>query len=193
MYPVSTQRLVNEPFAWSDNVFSKDELDLIIKMGKELSLIEASVNNSGIPKFDTRRSKIGWFQPNVSTDFIFSRVRDAINRLNAQFYQYTLTEMEDIQFSEYDESYNGMYRNHTDDGFEGYGRKLSFSLQLSDEEDYDGGDLLIYRFKLTDGLQVPKTQGLLTIFPSWTIHEVTSVTKGTRHSLVGWVHGPNFR
>jgi len=193
MYPVTTQRLVNEPFAWADSIFSKEELDLIIKMGKELSLVEASVNNSGIPKFDTRRSKIGWFQPGVSTDFIFSRIRDAINRLNAQFYQYTLTEMEDIQFSEYDETYQGMYRNHTDDGFEGYGRKLSFSLQLSDEEDYTGGDLLIYRFKLTDGLQVPKTRGLLTIFPSWTIHEVTPVTRGTRNSLVGWVHGPNFR
>ena len=193
MYSVIPQQLVNEPFAWATDVFGKEELDLIVRMGKEMSLIDAGVNNTGIASLDARRSKIGWFKPNIATEFIFSRVKDAVNKLNNQFYRYDLTEMEDLQFSEYDEKYAGMYRDHTDDGFEGYGRKVSFTLQLTDEEEYEGGDLLIYRFKRDSSLQVPKTRGLLTIFPSWTIHEVTPVTKGTRHSLVGWVHGPNFR
>ena len=28
---------------------------------------------------------------------------------------------------------------------------------------------------------------------SWIVHDVTPVTQGTRHSLVGWVNGPNFK
>lgn len=193
MYPVKTENLFNEPFAWSTDTFSNEELDLIVRLGKELPMQDAGVNNTGIASLDTRRSKISWIKPEINTEFIFRRVAEIVNRLNDNFYKYDLTEMEDIQFSEYDESYQGMYANHTDDGFEGYGRKLSFSLQLSDEDEYEGGDLLFYRFKANSPLYAPKKKGMIVIFPSWTIHEVAPVTKGTRYSLVGWVHGPNFR
>lgn len=193
MYSIRKERLVNEPFAWATGVFNDEEIDLIIRLGQEQPLINAGVNNTGIASLDTRRSKINWIKPTVATEFIFRRLGEVINRLNNDFYQYELTEMEDLQFSEYDSSYQGMYTDHTDDGFEGYGRKLSFSLQLSDETAYEGGDLLFYRFKRDSSLQAPKQKGSIIIFPSWTIHEVTPVTVGTRHSLVGWVHGPNFR
>jgi len=33
----------------------------------------------------------------------------------------------------------------------------------------------------------------MIFFPSYTLHEVTPVTKGTRYTLVGWVHGPAFK
>ena len=32
----------------------------------------------------------------------------------------------------------------------------------------------------------------IVFFPSWMPHMVTPVTKGTRKTLVGWVHGPDF-
>jgi PKHD-type hydroxylase len=34
---------------------------------------------------------------------------------------------------------------------------------------------------------------MITLFPSWSLHRVTPVTKGTRYSLVAWVSGPRFR
>ena len=33
----------------------------------------------------------------------------------------------------------------------------------------------------------------LAIFPTYWLHRVTPVTKGTRDAVVGWVHGPSFR
>jgi PKHD-type hydroxylase len=193
MWKMTADREPNEAFIWIADVFSKEEIELIINIGKNLPIEDGGVNNNGKAAYETRRSRISWIKPSVNTEFIFHKISDAIHRVNDAYYKFDLTEMEDIQFSEYDESYQGMYRNHTDDGFEAVDRKLSFSLQLSDPADYDGGELLMYRFKLDNPLEVPKQRGLLAAFPSWTIHEVTPVTRGTRYTLVGWCHGPRFR
>jgi PKHD-type hydroxylase len=69
-------------------------------------------------------------------------------------------------------------------------RKLTFVIQLSDPCEYEGGKLMIYY----DGQihEAPNEFGSMIIFPSSLAHEVTPITKGTRHSLVGWVTGPNI-
>ena len=70
-------------------------------------------------------------------------------------------------------------------------RKLSFTLQLSDPTDYDGGDMVI----LTNHERkvLSKTRGSITIFPSYLLHRVETITRGIRYSLVGWVSGPRFK
>jgi PKHD-type hydroxylase len=71
-------------------------------------------------------------------------------------------------------------------------RKLSFSLQLSDETEYKGGELQI----IDDAeklYSVPKKRGLLVCFDSRARHRVTKVTSGRRKSLVGWIVGPRWR
>ena len=183
-----------EPYAWSRNVFTDDELDLIINIGKSQVTSEASVNDKNVPLDNVRRSKISWIRPEVQHKFIFLKISEALHKVNHAFYNYDITEIEDLQFTEYDSSYNGMYRNHTDDGHDAeYYRKLSFTLQLSDPTEYEGGDLQLYRFKLDNPNIVQREKGLFAVFPSSTIHEVTTVTKGIRYALVGWVHGPRFR
>lgn len=194
MWKFSQQIIPNEPYAWTRDIFTADELQLIIDIGTALPMEDGGVDNKEIKRDAARRSKISWIYPGVDTNFIFLRIEEAIKSINHNFYNYDLTEMENLQFSEYDESYTGMYRNHTDDGFDTtYYRKLSFSLQLSAPDEYDGGELLLYRFKLDNPNIVHREKGLLAAFPSSTIHEVTPVTRGTRYSLVGWVHGPRFR
>lgn len=73
-----------------------------------------------------------------------------------------------------------------------YIRKLSFSLQLSDIDDYEGGQL---QFLSDDGKTyfAPKKKGTLIIFDSRVKHRVLKVTKGQRKSLVGWVVGPRWK
>lgn len=76
-----------------------------------------------------------------------------------------------------------------------YIRKLSFSLQLSDSNDYTGGDLQFHHnnYAKTGVLTAPRDKGSLIIFDSRLSHRVKKVTSGQRESLVGWVVGPRWK
>lgn len=71
-------------------------------------------------------------------------------------------------------------------------RKLSFVVQLSDPDDYEGGNLQLLG---EDGRSyfAPRRKGTVIVFDSRTQHRVLKVTKGTRKSLVGWVVGPRWK
>ena len=68
-------------------------------------------------------------------------------------------------------------------------RKLSFSLQLTDENDYEGCDL---EFVASNEL-APRERGAIIFFPSFVMHRVTPLISGERNAMVGWVCGPNFK
>jgi PKHD-type hydroxylase len=71
-------------------------------------------------------------------------------------------------------------------------RKLSFSMQLSDEDEYEGGEL-----QLMDSsghlYTTSKERGVIVIFDSRLVHRVRKVKSGCRRSLVGWAVGPRWR
>jgi PKHD-type hydroxylase len=64
-------------------------------------------------------------------------------------------------------------------------------LQLTDPSQYEGGNLQIVTGG--DPLTVRKQRGLVAVFPSYVLHQVTPVTKGSRQSLVAWITGPQFK
>ena len=71
-------------------------------------------------------------------------------------------------------------------------RKLSFTLQLSDPDEYEGGNVQL----IDDGGKsyiIPRQRGTIVLFDSRTSHRVLKVTKGTRRSIVGWVVGPRWK
>lgn len=85
--------------------------------------------------------------------------------------------------------------------FIGMCRKVSITVNLSDPEDYEGGDLWLTHLPSdsnSDKLETftnPdfRTKGAVVVFPSWVRHRVTPVTKGTRYSAVAWFNGPPIR
>jgi len=66
-------------------------------------------------------------------------------------------------------------------------RKMSVSVILND--DYEGGDFEFF----DDPEPVRGGKGTVIVFPSYHVHRVTPVTKGTRYSLVTWVLGEPFK
>ena len=71
-------------------------------------------------------------------------------------------------------------------------RKVSITVQLSDTDDYEGGNLEIWSGG--DNVKIaPRGRGNVVIFPSYMMHRVTPVTKGTRKSFVLWVGGEHYR
>ena len=138
-----------------------------------------------------RKTNLAWAE--VGTE-IFDTVFDYITSANESAgWNYDITGMEPVQLGEYTDG--GHYVWHTDMDnpcMEGYQRKLSCSVQLSDPDTYEGGDLILedsrgYEFT------APRQKGSVIVFPSFLKHKVTPVTKGVRYSAVGWMRGPAFR
>lgn len=111
---------------------------------------------------------------------------------NIENFKYNVTNLGSTEFFTYEE---GMfYTPHTDvsDHIDNYthGRKLTVIIQLSNSDDYDGGNLILYR-KLKPQL-FPREKGTVIVFNSSMTHAISKVTRGTRHSLCGWMMGPPF-
>ena len=68
-------------------------------------------------------------------------------------------------------------------------RKLSFALQLSDPDDYEGGNVVLLD-EAGKKYIVPRKRGTIVLFDSRTQHRVNKVKSGMRKSIVGWVVGP---
>ena len=185
------EQVITENWAYADDLFSPEEAQKIIDThNKDLSRGQVGGNYD----LDTiRRSEVSFLDSkNPDNHWVFQRLTGAIVNLNKQYFHFDLEKIETIQFSVYDETYKGFYDKHIDFMYRGLGfRKLSFSVLLSDPNDFEGGDLLLHY--TADPDHAHRQQGGLTLFPSYALHEVTPVTKGTRYALVGWVMGPRFR
>ena len=71
-------------------------------------------------------------------------------------------------------------------------RKLSFTLQLSDPDEYEGGNVQLID-ESGKSYIAPRQRGTIILFDSRTQHRVIKVKKGVRKSIVGWVLGPRWR
>ena len=183
-----------EPFVWWDGAFNYDELAFLQQKAKESQMranVGGGVDENELKKI--RRSHISWMQNTPETEWVFKRLAHVVSSLNAQFYSFDLTGFgEALQLTNYQDNEQGMYGWHQDsNGRLGASRKLSIVLQLSDPSEYEGGNLQIWNG--SDPLNVEKKKGLIAAFPSYTVHQVTPVTKGNRQSLVAWITGPAFK
>jgi len=184
---------VNEYWAYLDNIFTPQECQQIIEQGQELEIIPGKINKTTEVQTEIRKNTLGFFDSSDPANaWIFQRLTGAITNLNTQFFNYDLDYIETLQFTVYDQL-DDHYAAHMDSimPVSVHNRKLSFSVQLTAPEDYEGCDLEIFR----NGEYQPviRTQGSMIFFPSFILHKVTPLTRGKRHSLVGWVCGPNFK
>jgi PKHD-type hydroxylase len=138
-----------------------------------------------------RKSNVSWINPNDSINWAYERIQNIVLKLNEDYFKFHLIGFcEGFQFTEY-EAPSGHYTTHIDKFLYGAVRKLSITIQLSNPSDYEGGNLEL--FFSNDPTIMPKEQGFLAAFPSYTLHGVTPVTKGTRYSLVAWISGDPFK
>ena len=180
------------PFVWWEGAFTEEQLNWLQAKAKaaERNAQVGGNRNDGVDK-NIRRSQVSWLSNTPDTEWVFTKLADIVSKLNAQHFRFDLTGFgEPLQLTNYDQSENGMYGWHQDYGG-AISRKLSMTLQLTDPSEYEGGNLQI----LTAGepINVRKQRGLVAIFPSYELHQVTPVTQGSRQSLVAWVSGPAFK
>jgi PKHD-type hydroxylase len=182
----------HEFVTWNDG-FTKEEINEVIKIGDALEKEHSKVDKGILSPKEIRISEIAWMHPTENTIWIYDKLSWILRQLNAQFYRFNITGFnEPLQYTTYNgiEKDGGHYSWHRDTGVD-VPRKLSMIMQLSDPNEYEGGDL-----ELLNGngniLKVDKKKGFIAMFPSYHAHRVTPVTSGFRRSLVVWASGPAF-
>ena len=78
------------------------------------------------------------------------------------------------------------YGWHVDNPFSKHGRRdISFTVFLSNLDDYEGGGLEIQGVQDTSLFRLPA--GHVVMYPSSSLHRVQPVSRGTRYACVGWI------
>ena len=196
---------INIPVVFK-KAFSKDFCQKIIDIQKNTSFKKGTVSEANNLNLKWRDSNI------IFTDeqWIYDAVVPWFEKANKEGkYNFRLNWYEPAQVTKYDK--NGFYGWHEDENSTAYPndhhninfrnkiRKLSCSVLLSEPNTYEGGDFnfaipmarhanLMYKKITLKSLEV----GTMIVFPSFTLHRVNPVTKGTRYSLVVWALGPTY-
>lgn len=185
-----------ETFATWENGFSESQIQEIISIGESLNKTKATIggksDNDDYSKI--RESLVSWISFNENTAWIYDNLAFIVRQLNGQYFDFDVSGfVEDFQYTVYEANKKSHYNWHMDKGLiNGMSpRKLSLVLQLSDPSEYKGGDLEFMTG--SEPIVATKKKGLIYVFPSWIMHRVTPVTKGTRRSLVVWAAGPKFK
>jgi len=191
-YLLTPHALPVEPWVWWEGAFTEQELNWLQSKAKHAEQNAQVGGNSGSGvNPNIRRSQVSWIINEPDTKWIFEKIANVVSQMNANHFRFDLTGFgEPLQLTNYDQSENGMYGWHQDYGG-GVSRKLSVTVQLTDPSEYEGGNLQI----MTSGQpqNVRKQRGLIALFPSYVLHQVTPVTQGSRQSLVVWISGPAFK
>ena len=192
--------ILKTPYYYFDKVFKKEECENLIKIGSNLILEEAKTK--GKDK-NYRKSKISW----LSENWIYDRLNSYLEETNKEAgWNFEYSFIEPLQFTKYskEDYYDwhtdgnsdeyATYKNQKNENFNGKIRKISATISLSSQSDYDGGDLEFdWGLFGRKNIKEIKQQGSIIFFPSFTQHRITPVTRGTRYSLVMWVLGRPFK
>jgi PKHD-type hydroxylase len=181
--------------------FSPEELEKVYKDVATLPFRKGSVGDIVGDQMETvdttiRSSSIKWIPKTEKWSWLYTKLFNmAIEANNALWHFDLFTAIDSIQYTEYHAEEGGHYTWHQDIGPGPMSkRKVSITVQLSDSDEYEGGNLEL--FKGGDPEQAdkaPRGKGVVFIFPSYMMHRVTPITKGTRRSFVLWVGGTHYK
>jgi PKHD-type hydroxylase len=195
-------------FYYFDSAFSPFLCDKIIEEGYSNNPDFALTGRTGYTRSkkeiektkEIRNSNVSW----INDWWVKKELEPYVKRANEMAgWNFNFTKSEASQFTIYEPGeYYDWHRDaqnypYTQGEQKGLIRKLSVTVSLSNPEDYEGGFLEFsrendfnkkYFYKVREILP----RGSICVFPSYTWHRVTPVTKGKRLSLVQWNLGDGY-
>ena len=192
--------IINEPKwkSWvvetTSPLFSPEQCRKIIDCGRRQPPQQAQVGmNKPGGGTDTKKrvTTISWI-PFKEMEPMYNDINTFIQKTNLNHFGFGDIQItEQAQFTEYPEG--GFYDWHIDCDVnmehEPPVRKISMTLLLSPENQFEGGDLEL----MAPGKFVKLKQGHAIMFASFLNHRVNPVIRGVRQSLVMWFGGKPFR
>lgn len=205
--------LVPAPFYISNDFLSLkevDDLDRITKKYDDKLFLGSVIGKDGeqSAKEHSRNSTIAFLrnEPDPEFDHYDDLIINKVKNINDNIFNLELTSCMNPQYTVYEKD---MHFNWHPDGQFGVmdmrglnsiphhleWRKLSTVIMLSDEKDYQGGDLELVTSTSPDRCvtSLRLGRGDAITFPSFLMHRVTPITLGVRKTLVYWFCGPRWR
>ena len=176
-------------------IFSPKQCQMVINKGMSLKSEEAKVGMGKRPGGgydpDKRITTISWIPFKEMPEMYRDIEKTMLQANNNHFGFDGMRLTEPAQFTHYPTG--GFYQWHMDNDVVGKHqppiRKISMTLLLSPENEFEGGELEF----MSKGKTAKLKQGQAIFFASWLQHRVKPVTKGERKSLVMWFGGPPFK
>ena len=192
IFPKNKDNINHTTYYWFKNGFNDEEIKKIKDYVKNIEFQKGTIfnqQNNGYNR-SIRDSEIKWIKYNEETQWLYDKIYNYANIANNKIYQFKLHySLDDIQYSRY--SLNGKYDFHVDIGSgRNSMRKLSCSILLNDPEEFEGGNFEFQTGKNPE--KVPLIKGSVVFFPSFFLHRVCEITKGSRESLVLWIGGDSY-
>ena len=178
-------------------LFTPQQCQDIIDMGHQQKAEEAKVGHREGGKegnYDTkmRVTTVSWI-PFKTMPEMYKIIERSMLQANGNHFGYEGMQLTEVaQFTEYPKG--GFYDWHMDADVncihEPPVRKVSMTILLSPQNEFEGGDLEF----MSEGNKPPQlVQGQAIYFCSLIRHRVAKVKKGIRRSLVMWFGGPPFK
>jgi PKHD-type hydroxylase len=189
---------ITYPYITMDGLIDNSTVDLITQycdqQGVNPSTLGHRGQNTEIRLCDTKFHYI-----NNQSNWIFDILEYIANTVNDKYYQFDLLGFDRFQYTVYNQP-GAHYTYHSDmvlgpvylDELKPP-RKLSFSLILSDNSEYQGGDFEVIANAMPYPVVVPQQKGRVIAFPSYVPHRVSPLISGVRKSIVVWALGPKFK
>lgn len=122
--------------------------------------------------------------------WLYKKVVNTVMQCNTQFFHMKLTGSDLFEHQTY-ASVGSSLPTHRDISNNYLQKKIRFNIQLTDDEQYEGGDMLIYEKSIIDPFKVSRKKGSIVVFASSLfLHEVKPITSGKMVSLTGCFYGP---
>jgi len=175
------------------NILDDEQIERIMKIGDTDQWLDAAVAVES--NHEIRKTELAWSNDQWLYDTFWSLMEMANQNANWNF---EISAAESFTLGKYEDG--GHYKFHLDGNgvtplnypgnefLHGKTRKISFVAWLN--EDFEGGEFEFHPSTVPaeNGLIKP-TKGTVIFFPSWYLHKVHPVTKGTRYALITWFNG----
>lgn len=177
-----------------DDLFCKNYIKFFkyLKWLKQKAKVTSQSNKNDSEYSEIRKSEYVRLFPDhfwEETSFIYTEIyKEAVKLFNFDLWPNLEDMREDIKIIKYNK---GDYFDWHYDIFHELTktRKINFTIQLSDEDEYEGGDLEFFKLNIHKN----KKRGTIILYPSYLPHRITPITKGIRYAIVGHLNGPQFK
>ena len=178
-------------YVYYNNLLKPEEIESVRQLWSDTEATPAPLSGPAEYDDELRQSSVVSISDTPENEWLYKRLVEFSVVTNNEYFLFDLLgfhqELQLIQYKAGD-----FFDWHLDFGAgEISARKLSITIQLSDSNEYEGGDL---QFMVNHQVvTAPRDRGTAIIFPSFIQHRVTPVRVGERRSIVGWISGPPYR